>query len=304
MTEQHTGLDTGERPISIPRPSRKDWWNLAPESDTGRLVSRGHPNTSTGNQLDTRLDQNLKVSQRNVDPLLAASKAQSSSSGGSSQSRRATSLSMAAEDKRQRHISRGKGHEANDSTIQPNWTSVNAIYNAGDVKDVTVHTELDLSHDLFDELETFNRLSRTGNFSSAREFFDSHLRSHVNDPIVFVPYAELLLEQGDFKSLVLLDGKDIFWEHGSETPEDSGHGICRLELNWKLIRSVALCHSQHTLSSVWEGIDGATPVVPGALGTSSTEVRPIKAWKYLSLANYNISTCSSKSFAWRLIYVS
>ncbi|KAG6353531.1 hypothetical protein INS49_005493 [Diaporthe citri] len=152
-------------------------------------------------------------------------------------------------------------------------TSINAVYNSVEAKDVTVRVELDVSKDLGDELEILNRLSRTGNFSLGKEFFNSHLKAHIDDPAVFVQYAEMLLEQGDFKSLLLLDDKPIFWEYGNQQLQEPKSGIQRLELNWKLIRAVALCHSQHTLSSVWEGIDGAAKVVPSASATNSTELK-------------------------------
>lgn len=148
-----------------------------------------------------------------------------------------------------------------------------AIYNSVETRDVTVQAGLDLSHDLSDELETLNCLSRTGNFSLAREFFDSHLEAHADDPAVFVQYGEMLLEQGDFRSLLLLDCGPVFWKYGLEELEHAETGIHRLLLNWKLLRAVALCHCQHTLSSVWEGIEGPLKVVPKALNTSSTEVR-------------------------------
>lgn len=278
--------DTVERSRSRSRSSREEWWDLPPDTDGERMVVRGRPTMLTGSTSESRLNQNRRISERVLEPLPGPPSRPStrdSSSSGPSQSRRPASALVPPGDEKQRskiHFeTRDNDDEAYYSPTLNTPTNINAIYNAVEAKDVTVRTELDVSKDLGDELEILNRLSRTGNFSLGKQFFDSHLKAHVDDPAVFVQYAEMLLEQGDFKSLLLLDDKQIFWEYGNQQLEVPESGIHRLELNWKLIRAVALCHSQHRLSSVWEGIDLAAKVVPSALATNSTEVRRPRFWK-------------------------
>lgn len=201
-----------------------------------------------------------------------------SSRCGASQPRRAASPPPPPRGENQssktRFESQRDQHQAFGSTILGNPTNMrfDAVYNSVETKNLSVQVGHDLSHDLSDELETLNCFSRTGNFSLAKEFFDSHLEDHADDPAVFVQYGEMLLEQGDFKSLLLLDGRFVFWKFGHEEYEHSESGIYRLLLNWRLLRAVALCHCQHTLSGVWEGIEGPLKVAPNALDTSSTEV--------------------------------
>lgn len=278
-SQQSRVPDTVERSRSRYRTSGEEWWDSRLGADAERTVVRGRPTMLTGSNWHNRAGQNRRVSERVPDPLPGPPShpsSRDSSRSGPSQSLAAASPSMPPQDEKQRskiHFgNRDNEHQAYDSTVLRTPTSIHAVYTAVEAKDVTVHMELDVSKDLGDEWEILNRLSRTGNFSLGKEFFDSHLKAHVDDPAVFVQYPEMLLEQGDFKSLLLLDDKPIFWEYGDKQLEESKSGIHRLELNWKLIRAIALCHSQHTLSSVWEGIDLAAKVVLRALATNSTEV--------------------------------
>lgn len=203
-----------------------------------------------------------------------------SSSCGPSQPRRAASLSPPPPVENQsfktRFGSQRDQHQAFGSTILRNATNsrFDAVYNSVETKNTSVQVGHDLYHDLSDELETLSCFSRTGNFSLAKEFFHSHLEAHADDPAVFVQYGEMLLEQGDFRSVLLLDCRPVFCKFGREELEHSESGIHHLLLNWKLLRAVALCHCQHTLSTVWEGIEGPLKVAPNALDTeiSSTEV--------------------------------
>lgn len=150
-------------------------------------------------------------------------------------------------------------------------TVVHAIYSSTEARDTTIRLEMDLLTDVDDELEEFNRLTRTGNFALAKSFFDTNLRAHVSreNPSIFVQYAEMLLEKGDFRSLLRMDGRTVF--SGESTSLDDSPKQ-RLELNWKLIRAVALCSSQHDLRTVWEGISRPLKVSADVWRANSTEV--------------------------------
>lgn len=138
----------------------------------------------------------------------------------------------------------------------PDPTVVDTVYASIGTRDHTVHLELDLMNDIDEELEEFSRLVRTGSFAIARSFFDLHLKAHISDPYVFVQYAEMLLEQGDFKSLLAMDGSSLFDGRDLLGDMHSAFGSeQRLGLNWKLVRALALCCSQHGLRAVWKGLD-------------------------------------------------
>jgi hypothetical protein len=69
----------------------------------------------------------------------------------------------------------------------------------------TEHTitsfEVDTQEDISGELEAFIRLNRLGHFAKAKAFFEEKLRPYIDQFPVFVEYADLLLEQGDFSRL-------------------------------------------------------------------------------------------------------
>lgn len=78
------------------------------------------------------------------------------------------------------------------------------IYDARVARDVTIHFNLPISRDFENETENFSRLWRLGNFSDARDYFEQELKSHLDHPVIFVQYAEVLLEMGDYKAFELL----------------------------------------------------------------------------------------------------
>lgn len=271
------------------RSRRRRYWESPYATDPERTVVPRRPTTLTGSNSDSRLNQNRRIVERVVDPSGGVVERivyddhyipREPSNSRPTRPRRAASLPP--QDKRQRSKERvktkddsnkGRKQQADGPTILRIPTNIDAVYNSAEAKDVTVHMDIELFNDLDDELEILNRLTRMGNFTLAKEFFDSHLKAHVDDPNVFVQYAEMLLEQGDFKSLLSLDGSSVFRERGHDDPKDSETGIHRLELNWKLIRAIALCYSQHKLSTVWERINRPLEIAPNAWDVSSTEVR-------------------------------
>lgn len=129
---------------------------------------------------------------------------------------------------------------------------IDAVYNSTNTRDLTIHLDLELTRDIDDEIEEFSRLSRLGNYASAESFFDLNLRAHFSTPSLFVQYADMLLEKGDFKALMLLDESSVFARRDSGEPQDLRSEIDKLKMNWKLIRAITLCHSQHKLHTVWD----------------------------------------------------
>lgn len=145
----------------------------------------------------------------------------------------------------------------NDAAILRLPADIDAVYNSVDAKDFTVHLELHLFRDVDEELEDFNRLARMGNCAAAESLFESHLKEHMSsDPSIIVQYAEMLLEKGDFKSLLLLDGDSVFRRRRFPGRNDQKFESKEpIEMNWMLIRAVALLHTQHQLHMVWSGIE-------------------------------------------------
>lgn len=128
-----------------------------------------------------------------------------------------------------------------------------AVYHLANTSDITVHIDLDLYHDIGDELEEFSRLSRIGSFARAESYFDLHLRTHLlHNPLLFVQYADMLLEKGDYRSLMSLDDSSVFMRRDPQESEGSDGELDQLEMNWRLIRGNALCHTQHNLHVVRE----------------------------------------------------
>ncbi|KAI1311514.1 hypothetical protein F5Y03DRAFT_343352 [Xylaria venustula] len=78
-----------------------------------------------------------------------------------------------------------------------------AIWDPAKKRDLTVHLKMDIHEDLTDILEEFSCLHRLGDFISARQYYGEHFEDSTNDPYVLIQYGEMLLEQGDYSSLLL-----------------------------------------------------------------------------------------------------
>jgi hypothetical protein len=75
------------------------------------------------------------------------------------------------------------------------------VYEARWEKDPITSFEVDVEEDIPGELEAFIRLNRLGRYSEAKAFFEETLRPHADQFPIFIEYADLLLEQGNFSSL-------------------------------------------------------------------------------------------------------
>lgn len=60
---------------------------------------------------------------------------------------------------------------------------------------------LKLEEDLESEIQQFAKLSRTGNYARAHDFFNHVLRNHIGFFPVAVEYADMLHEQGCYRQL-------------------------------------------------------------------------------------------------------
>jgi hypothetical protein len=75
------------------------------------------------------------------------------------------------------------------------------VWDVSRTKDVTLHLELDITEDLEPDLDEFCRLARLGNFQGAKQFFQDNLEQHIDDPYIFVQYAQMLMSMGDYQGV-------------------------------------------------------------------------------------------------------
>ncbi|KAJ2987439.1 hypothetical protein NUW58_g4504 [Xylaria curta] len=113
--------------------------------------------------------------------------------------------------------------------------------------DLTVHLTMDLEEDLENHLDELNRLSRLGRFSLAKEFFNENLQHHIDNPYVLLQYADLLLHQGDFKGVTLLEDDAMYKRDGEQSSSDE---LQTLRTNFELLQILAKAHTLDTLSGV------------------------------------------------------
>lgn len=143
-------------------------------------------------------------------------------------------------------------------------------------KNVTVHLEFDLSHDLDDELEEFNKFLRRGDFSTAEAYFDQHLNADINNPWVFIQYADMLLKKGDYRSFHQLNSESIFLRLRQSGSDDECDALAMLKLNWALLKAVALTRSQHEIKPICDQGWQLRSVLPASRNMGSTEVSGAK----------------------------
>lgn len=87
---------------------------------------------------------------------------------------------------------------------------IQAVLNGSNPQDITVHLKLPVIDDIEAELEEFSILRRLGNFKAARSYFKEKLGNYRKVPYVFVQYAQMLLDAGDFKTLSKLRPEAVF----------------------------------------------------------------------------------------------
>ncbi|KAF5012767.1 hypothetical protein FDECE_1187 [Fusarium decemcellulare] len=164
-----------------------------------------------------------------------------------------------------------RGRNDRNTPRPPAETRFDAIYNPTHSKDVTVHLEFDVVSDLDDEVEEFNRLVRQGDFANAKSFFDEHLVAHSAHPWIFVQYAEMLFEMGDYKSFQELNPQPVFQPLRS----DASDSLKLLERNWRLLKALSLCYSQYELHPITDELDRQHGILPVPENIGSTEIRNV-----------------------------
>lgn len=149
-----------------------------------------------------------------------------------------------------------------DANIQsnpfPGREEFDFVYTSADIETtqrVKARIEYPLVEDLDDELEELERFTRMGNFRAAKAFFSQHLKRHIENPVVFILYAELLLEIGDYNSIIQLeDIAQTAVRNPWDALEDDDSAACsprtKLYLNWKLIHLIACGRNKHAVNSV------------------------------------------------------
>ncbi|KAJ5109558.1 hypothetical protein N7532_002203 [Penicillium argentinense] len=106
----------------------------------------------------------------------------------------------------------------------------------------TIH--LKVEEDVPAELEAFVRLSHFALFDQAREWFDGCLRDHLAEFPVALEYADMLLRQGSYREVEVLD------LHSPDTAGLPEHNdIDRL---WGLLEQLAIMHLQGPTSDALE----------------------------------------------------
>jgi hypothetical protein len=163
-------------------------------------------------------------------------------------------------------------------------TDIQTVFNASHPRDVTVHLELPISDDFGDELEEFSRLKRLGNFRVAISYFEENLTDYQAHPYIFVQYAEMLLEMGDYKSFDLLkpglvfrgsssqDGQGIRGQQGAANSKE----LNLLHLNWDLLEATSTIHRQGTIHQAIGLANEALHTLNLKPEVGSTEVRDFK----------------------------
>ncbi|KAI0186870.1 hypothetical protein EV127DRAFT_164858 [Xylaria flabelliformis] len=113
---------------------------------------------------------------------------------------------------------------------------VNGITDPSRNTNVTIHLELELYDDLDERLEQLAYLSRLGHFDAARAFFSENLQDQTDKPYVSIQYGELLLAQGDYKTLEQQNGL-IDGHYNSENDD-----IILLWCYWNMMQYYAVSH--------------------------------------------------------------
>ncbi|KAI1103136.1 hypothetical protein F4804DRAFT_311149 [Jackrogersella minutella] len=175
---------------------------------------------------------------------------------------------------------------------------INGIWDPSQATDITVHLRMSVQEDIDECLEEFYRLQRLGNFVLARQFFTRNLQDHLERPQVLFGFAEMLLEQGDYKTLSKI-GDDTL-RNAYNNLVDSGDRIL-LAIYWELIRVFTAHHNpgmSGVLSRKHDVVDRAIKklhetIDANGISVTSTEI------KMLALL-YRLSDLTGASIRQRL----
>lgn len=141
-------------------------------------------------------------------------------------------------------IDHDQNHYRNlDDIAEPSQIPFQSIYDASVARDVTIHFNLPLFEDFDDDLETFSRHWRFGNFAAARKFFEENLGHLITHPVVFVQYAEVLLDMRDYKVFASLKPPKALTKPRSTYTDQF--------IIWRLLSAMFKIHHQSLLDDAW-----------------------------------------------------
>lgn len=156
-----------------------------------------------------------------------------------------------------------------------------------DSGDLTVRLTMDVEEDLEHQLDEMSRLSRLGHFSEAKEFFGENLQRRIDNPYILVQYADLLLQQGDFKSVTLLQDSAIYKRDGDQSDSEA---LRILRVNWELLQVMAKSRTLDSLKGVYTIFKEAIDVLD-MIAEDTLPDRPISSTEVsLSRLRHKIST--------------
>ncbi|KAF4585884.1 putative kinetoplast-associated protein kap-like protein [Ophiocordyceps camponoti-floridani] len=191
-------------------------------------------------------------------------------------------------------------HELESDTFKVSFTppavarkGINPVLETDHPQDVTVHLDLPICDDFSAELEQFACLVRFGDFRAANDYFEEQLADYRIHPYVFVQYAEMLLEMGDYKTLGLLKPESVFGmsskvsnyaeqhhtsgeQRSREPPRHVGKGeleeLDLLRLEWDLMSAMSIIYRQGTVNLAINTARAAVKAFTFGPEVGSTEV--------------------------------
>ncbi|OTA63621.1 hypothetical protein K449DRAFT_421717 [Hypoxylon sp. EC38] len=157
--------------------------------------------------------------------------------------------------------------------------NINGIWDPSHDADITVHLKMPLQEDLSECLEELCRLERLGDFASARRFFTENLQEYLDRPQIMIEYAEMLLEQGDYKTLSEIEDGVMSNVRGNLTDSSD---MLLLRIYWELIQVLAAHYKPgrpgaflKKQGAVNEAIDELRKIDPNRQNITSTEIKMI-----------------------------
>jgi hypothetical protein len=152
---------------------------------------------------------------------------------------------------------------------------IDGVYNSFQSNDLTVHLDLDIQDDLDDSLEEFSRLCRVGDFVTASRFFAENLQSYLDNPYVLVQYAEMLVQQGEYKSMMRLDDSPIQHLNSQMAGQEEG-GL--LKDYWELLRLLAASYQPGYPRERFHVVKGVVGELSNRMRTPDRVISSTEVW--------------------------
>ncbi|KAF7621555.1 hypothetical protein AFLA_011852 [Aspergillus flavus NRRL3357] len=133
-----------------------------------------------------------------------------------------------------------ESYDSEDQTLRPESRVTEGDHDIqSSNKDITVHIDIHAALDVAPHLEQLSRLNRLGRFKEGITLFNERLARHLDFFPVVAEYADLLLEQANFRSLGELISQ-VLGSHAKDFEKDQ-------VLLLKLLGSLAGMHSKGAL---------------------------------------------------------